>query len=133
MPSLRPGFFLQLNLCNSLPLASLHPIFVFGSQVHGAVARVVTRADRGAGAAVADEGVGEADALVTSDPGTVLGAVVADCVPILLYDPISGAAAAVHAGWRGTGARIVAKAVGVLQADYAVRPQSLRSPAVPGR
>jgi YfiH family protein len=87
---------------------------VFGSQVHGAVARVVTRADRGRGAAVADAGVGEADALVTGDPGIVLGAVVADCVPILLYDPRAHVVACVHAGWRGTVARVTGAALGAM-------------------
>jgi YfiH family protein len=95
--------------------------FVFGSQVHGAVARVVTRADRGAGAAVADEGVGEADALVTSDPGTVLGAVVADCVPILLYDPGAHVIACIHAGWRGTVARVTDAALAAM-APLGTRP-----------
>src|SRR5690349_4163987 len=80
--------------------------FVFGSQAHGAVARIVTGADRGRGAAVADEGVGEADALVTADPGTVLAVVVADCVPIALYDPGAHVLACVHSGWRGTVARV---------------------------
>jgi len=90
--------------------------FVFGKQVHGAVARVVTRADRGRGAAVADAGVGDADALVTGDPGTVLGAVVADCVPILLYDPRAHVIACVHAGWRGTVARVTDASLGAMSA-----------------
>ena len=89
---------------------------VFGKQVHGAVARVVTGADRGRGAAVADEGVGEADALVTSDPGTVLGALVADCVPIVLYDPGAHVLACVHAGWRGTVARVADAALAAMAA-----------------
>jgi hypothetical protein len=95
--------------------------FVFGRQVHGAVARVVTRADRGAGATVADAGAGAADALVTSDPGTVLGAVVADCVPILLYDPGAHVIACVHAGWRGTVARVTDAALAAM-ATLGTRP-----------
>jgi YfiH family protein len=87
---------------------------VFGTQVHGAVARVVTRADRGRGAAVADGGVGEADALVTGDPGTVLGVLVADCVPIVLYDPGAHVLACVHAGWRGTVARVAGAALAAM-------------------
>jgi purine-nucleoside/S-methyl-5'-thioadenosine phosphorylase / adenosine deaminase len=90
--------------------------FALGSQVHGAVARVVTRADRGRGAAVADAGVGEADALVTSDPGTVVGAMVADCVPILLYDPGAHVIACVHAGWRGTVAGVTGAALDAMVA-----------------
>jgi len=85
------------------------------------VARVVTRADRGAGAAVADAGAGEADALVTSDPGTVLGALVADCVPILLYDPRAHVIACVHAGWRGTAARVTDAALAAM-ASLGTRP-----------
>jgi YfiH family protein len=94
---------------------------VFGKQVHGAVAQVAGRADRGAGAAVADAGVGEADALVTSDPGTVLGVLVADCVPIVLYDPAAHVLACVHAGWRGTVAGVTGAALDAM-ARLGTRP-----------
>ncbi len=90
--------------------------FVFGTQVHGSVARIVTRADRGRGAAVADAGAGELDALVTADPGTVLGVLAADCVPILLYDPGAHVLACVHAGWRGTVARVTEAALTAMAA-----------------
>jgi YfiH family protein len=89
---------------------------VFGKQVHGAVARVTGRTDRGAGAAVADAGVGEADALVTGDPGTVLGVLVADCVPIVLYDPAAHVLACLHAGWRGTVAGVTGAALDAMAA-----------------
>jgi YfiH family protein len=95
--------------------------FALCSQVHGAVARVVTRADRGRGAAVADAGVGDADALVTSDPGTVVGVMVADCVPIVLYDPGAHVVACVHAGWRGTVAGVAGAALDAM-AGLGTRP-----------
>ena len=43
-----------------------------------------------------------ADALITASPGLLLGVLVADCAPILLADPVSGAIGVAHAGWRGT-------------------------------
>jgi polyphenol oxidase len=49
-----------------------------------------------------------ADGMVTTDSGIALGVFSADCVPVLLYDATAHAAAALHAGWRGTLANIVA-------------------------
>ncbi|MDZ7637041.1 MAG: peptidoglycan editing factor PgeF [Bryobacterales bacterium] len=73
-----------------------------------------------------EEGVlGEADALVTNTTGALLSIRTADCVPLLLADPIHRAVAAVHAGWRGTVAPILPRAVEALQANYASQPQSL--------
>ena len=69
----------------------------------------------------------EADAIVSLAPGVAACVAVADCVPILLADPRSGAAAAVHAGWRGTLARIVARTVERMQQAYDSRPQDLRA------
>ncbi len=74
-------------------------------QVHGARA---VRAD--APTAPADE----ADVVVTRAPGVAACVSVADCVPILLADPETGAVAAVHAGWRGTIARAAAEGVRAL-------------------
>jgi YfiH family protein len=51
--------------------------------------------------------VKESDALVTPDAGVLLGITVADCTPVLLYDPVIKLIAAVHAGWRGTEQMIV--------------------------
>jgi hypothetical protein len=48
----------------------------------------------------------EADAIVTDDSTVVIGVRVADCAPILLFDPVTNVAAAVHAGWRGTAASV---------------------------
>lgn len=53
----------------------------------------------------------ECDALITNEPGTALAVFTADCTPILLHDPVTGAVGAAHAGWRGTAAKIAAKTV----------------------
>lgn len=69
------------------------------------------------------ETVGDADALVSTTPGLVVAVRVADCVPVLLAGP--GGVAAVHAGWRGTVARIVPIAVQELCARAGCRPGDL--------
>jgi polyphenol oxidase len=85
--------------------------FVFAAQVHGNVAQIVGAADRGRGTVAAADAVPGADVLVTADPGTVLAVLAADCVPIVLYEPVAHVLACAHAGWRGTVARAAASAV----------------------
>jgi len=65
------------------------------------------------------------DASITNPPGLLLGVQTADCVPILLVDPKKRAVAAVHAGWRGTLARILEKTVGELVAKFKSNPSDL--------
>src|SRR5207302_2331028 len=67
----------------------------------------------------------QGDASVTSRPGLLLGAQTADCVPILIVDPKKRTVAAVHAGWRGTLARIVVKAIGQMQMQFKTKPADL--------
>ena len=90
--------------------------FVFARQVHGAGVRVVGAADRGSGALCLDDAIADADALVTATPGVVLAILTADCVPIVLHDPVAGVLACVHAGWRGTAAGVSAAALAAMQA-----------------
>lgn len=66
-----------------------------------------------------------ADVLVSTDPRLAVGVRVADCVPILLADRRGRIVAAVHAGWRGTAARVVAAAVSALQDQFGVAPHDL--------
>ena len=89
--------------------------FVFARQVHGATVRIVGRADRGSGAVTLDDAVPDTDALVTTSPDVILAILTADCVPIVLHDPVAGVLACVHAGWRGTVARVSAAAVAAME------------------
>jgi polyphenol oxidase len=90
--------------------------FVFARQVHGAEVRVVGQADRGSGAFGLDDAIAGADALVTGTPGVVLAILTADCVPIVLHDPVAAVLGCVHAGWRGTVAGVTAAALAAMQA-----------------
>src|SRR6266404_3782957 len=89
--------------------------FVFARQVHGAGVRIVGPADRGSGAFTLVDAVPDTDALVTTSPDVVLAILTADCVPIVLHDPVAGVLACVHAGWRGTVSGVTAAALAAMQ------------------
>jgi YfiH family protein len=89
---------------------------VFCIQSHGPNVHVVTAADRGRGALTQQDAIPGTDALVTAEPGVALTVMVADCVPIVLYDPVAHVLACVHAGWRGTVARVSEAAVAAMGA-----------------
>jgi polyphenol oxidase len=65
------------------------------------------------------------DALATSRRGLLLGVRTADCAPVLVVDPKKRVVAAIHAGWRGTLARIVAKTIGRMRMEFGSRRQDL--------
>lgn len=89
---------------------------VFCIQNHGRAVHVATTSDRGRGARDHDGAVRDTDALVTTETGLVLAVMVADCVPILLVDPHARVLATVHAGWRGTFARVTDAAIAAMAA-----------------
>lgn len=65
------------------------------------------------------------DASTTNRAGVLLGVQTADCVPVLLVDPAKRAVAAIHAGWKGTLARITQKAVGRMRLEFQSQPSDL--------
>jgi len=65
------------------------------------------------------------DALLTRTPGLLLAVQTADCVPILLADRRRHAVAAVHAGWRGTLARLAEKALGRMRMEFDTRAEDV--------
>lgn len=95
-------------------------------QVHGADVRVVQTAEE---AKPKENERGESiycDVIVSNANGVLAGVKTADCVPILLGDPVTQAFAAVHAGWRGTLATAVIVAVKRLASEYGAKPENLR-------
>ena len=73
-------------------------------QIHSDVALVVD-------APVPYQSLPKADALVTRTPGVVIGALAADCAPVLFADPVAKVVAAAHAGWRGAVGGILEAAI----------------------
>jgi YfiH family protein len=89
------------------------------TQVHGRAVVVVRDTDQ------LSDARPEADALVSNSAAAALVVRAADCVPLLLADRRTGAVAAVHAGWRGTAAKVTTAAVGALQAEFGAHPVDL--------
>jgi len=121
-----PGAVLENRRRVAAALGASPGDFVYARQVHGGRAQVVTAADRGRGAQGLSDAIEDADALVTTDPGTVLAIQVADCVPVVLLDPVARVLACVHAGWRGTVARIGAAALATMT-SLGARPADVRA------
>lgn len=98
---------------------------VLTRQTHSQTVRKVTAADAGKG--LVKEVWEECDALITDDPGVTLAVFTADCTPILLCDPVTGAVGAVHAGWRGTAAGLAAKTARAMMDAFGCRPEDIRA------
>ncbi|MHB1416280.1 MAG: peptidoglycan editing factor PgeF [Chloroflexota bacterium] len=94
-------------------------------QVHGTECLVVGRAEIAAGlAGVADSPL-VADGLLTAEPDLYLFMTFADCVPVLLYDPVHRVVGLVHAGWKGTVAGAARQAVQTAVKAFGCRPQDV--------
>jgi YfiH family protein len=72
------------------------------------------------------------DGLLTATPGLLLAVQTADCLPVILVDTKRRAAGVFHAGWRGTGQRIVEKGVGQMARCFGSRPGDLKAAIGPG-
>ena len=97
---------------------------VMTHQVHSDTVRVVTSADANG---INHHDYPESDALITNEPGVALWVFTADCTPILLHDPVTGAVGAVHAGWRGTAASIVSKTVEKMVSLYGCEAKNIHA------
>ncbi|MBP5507474.1 MAG: peptidoglycan editing factor PgeF [Prevotella sp.] len=117
-------------LCHLLGIDSNH--LAYPHQVHGTEVRQIgvnwpslSEQER----AQMLEGV---DAVMTDTAGVCIGVSTADCIPILLYDAEHHACAAIHAGWRGTVARIAEKAVEAMTLSYHTDASQLKAVIGPG-
>jgi len=72
------------------------------------------------------------DAFMTNLPGVAIGVRTADCVPVLLYDPVQRAIAAIHAGWKGTILHITQSAIAAMEQAYGCEPANMRAVLGPG-
>ena len=103
---------------------------VFTKQVHRDDIHIATSADAGKG--LYRPRNWEVDGLVTDVPGLPLVIFSADCLPVLLYDPVRRVIGACHCGWRGTALGLARKTADTLCQVYGSRPSDLRAAIGPG-
>lgn len=92
-----------------------------GHQVHGSRVAVIDRPW------MTREELEGYDAFITDLPGVAIGIRTADCVPILISDPIHRAIAAVHSGWKGTVLKISQSTVNLMAERYGTIPTDLQA------
>lgn len=118
------------RFCSAIGANSRLDRLVCAKQVHSDSIRTVTMADAGKGFFLDRDY--EADGLITDVPGLMLMVFSADCIPVLLHDPVRRVVGACHAGWRGTALGIAAKTVKKMQSVYGCNPADLLCAIGPG-
>jgi YfiH family protein len=98
---------------------------VFIQQVHGNDALVLKNGESESDAALISETPRQADALVTDIAGLNLVIQVADCQPVLLYDPVRSVIANIHSGWRGSVLNIIAGVVKIMERQFGCQAKNL--------
>ena len=105
------------RLAEELGITAAH--LVFPGQCHSANIRVIHDAEE------VKEQITDTDALVTNVPQVCVSVLVADCVPLLFYDPEKKVVAAAHAGWRGTVQSMALKVVEVMKKEFGSDPAAI--------
>jgi len=101
--------------------------FVFAEQTHSDHIVKVTNADAGKGAWDIEDAIHDCDALYTKESNLLIGVFTADCVPILLHDPLEHVICAIHSGWMGTTKAITAKTLDVLIQKEGCHPKQMQA------
>lgn len=98
--------------------------FVFTNQTHTVNVRKVTAADAGKGL-TRERDYRDVDGLITDEPGLVLSAFFADCVPLYFVDTVHHAIGLSHSGWRGTVRRMGAVTLEAMEKAYGTQPKDV--------
>lgn len=117
-------------LASELGIAKDH--IIIPHQVHKTETRIISNSFFQLSEADRTAYIDGVDALITNLTGVCIGVSTADCIPVLLYDHVHHASAAIHAGWRGTQQRIVAKTVETMQKQYGTNLADLQAVIGPG-
>lgn len=112
-------------------LQSEQPLhFVVANQTHSDHIKIIDESKTQGWDSLGDA-IEDCDALITDRKDVVLTILTADCVPILLYDRVNKVVAAIHAGWKGTKAEIVAKSVEKMKEAFGSKPENIMAGVAP--
>ena len=100
---------------------------VCSNQIHDDKILIVDESHRGNGIIKENLEMLGFDGLITNKKDIVLLTFYADCVPILLYDPVCNVIASVHSGWMGTLKEIGGKAVEKMVREFGINPQNIEA------
>jgi len=107
-----------------------HMHFIVANQTHSDNIHII-RENQERGWREADDAIENCDALLTDQTNVMLTILTADCVPILLFDPIKHLIGAIHAGWKGTKEQIVLKTIKKMQNEFNSNPKEIMAAIAP--
>ncbi len=101
------------------------------NQTHSSNIQIITSADSGKGAFTQDSALHDSDAAITNKAGVILSIMTADCVPVILIDEANGVIAAIHAGWKGTAAKISSKCALEMISRFGSKAENIKARILP--
>lgn len=117
-------------LCDSLGIESSK--LILPKQTHSTRVTVIDKAIMNLSPLQRTAVLEGVDAVITAEKGVCIGVSTADCIPVLLHDPVNKVVAAVHAGWRGTVGRILVETLAEMFRTFGTSPSDLRVVIGPG-
>jgi polyphenol oxidase len=99
--------------------------FTFADQTHSGNVTIVSADMKGRGSQERSDSIADTDALITNEPGICLVAMMADCVPLLLFDPVKNVIGVVHAGWRGIIRKVAKNAIARMKKEFGSKASNI--------
>ncbi len=96
--------------------------FLYASQIHSGDVKIIDQQSIESGILTTTP---QTDATITNLPGICLMVMIADCVPLLLFDPLKRVSAVIHAGWRGTVKHITSNTVKMMVDNFGCDPSGI--------
>lgn len=115
------------TIANNFP--DMH--FIVANQTHSDNIQVIKEKNKTWLSDIKEHAIEDCDALITDQKNIMLTVLTADCVPILLFDPVQDVVAVVHAGWKGTEQQIALKTVKKMQELFNSEPKDILAGIAP--